>query len=191
MECVDIFLTPFPLYLIWYVFDSVGIKTQNMRRIITPLTTMLLVISSSLSLSAQTTLYNNGGLLHANKNALLHIDAEIENKTTSTLENDGVIEITSNFTNDSTAIFTIGSDGSSTERAVKFIGSGLQFIYGNISDTVNRYFYNLVIDKSGSGSALTLHTNASVKGSLVFGSSTSGASTYTPMIHWKMTMNCM
>jgi hypothetical protein len=150
---------------------------------------LLPAIFWSTGLIAQQTLYNDGSLIHANRNALIHIDAQLENKDSSTFENDGVIELTSHFTNDSTAKFTTGIDGSSTERAVKFVGGGLQFIYGNMSDTVNHYFYNLVVDKSASGSAVSLHTNTTVKGSLVFGSATSGSATYTPTAASRLTDN--
>lgn len=160
-----------------------------MKKTLTYLLLIMLITLFGSSLMAQQTLYNNGNLIHANKNALIHIDAQLENKDSSTLENDGVIELTSHFTNDSTAKFTIGTDSSSTERAVKFVGPGLQFIYGNMSDTINHYFYNLVVDKAASGSAVALHTNASVKGSLVFGSATSGASTYTPTAASTLTNN--
>ncbi|MCW3127466.1 MAG: lipoprotein [Bacteroidetes bacterium] len=129
---------------------------------------------------AQHEVYNDGGLLHANKNAIIHINGEIENKTGSTTLNDGVIEITGNLTNDSLAIMANGADSTSTERVYKFVGAGKQAIRGNFSDTSSRYLYNVIVDKSTSGSVVEMQTNAFVKGSLIFGSSTTGSATYTP-----------
>ena len=150
-----------------------------MKKIIPSLIIGLLIFCS-LRLSAQKGLFNEGGIIQTYRNSIIHIDGDVQNKNTSIFRNDGVIELIGNFTNDSTAILTTGSDAASTERAFKFIGAGTQFIYGNVSDTTSRYFYNLIIDKSVSGSPVVLGTHADVKGSLVFGSSTKGAPTYSP-----------
>jgi hypothetical protein len=152
------------------------------------LTLSFLLLLSATS-PAQSGLYIDGGLLHANKNGILRIEGELQNKAGSNLLNDGVIEIAGDFTNDSLATLTNGSDASSTERLYKFIGSGTQQLKGNFSDTATRYLYNAVIDKAASGSAILLNTAAYVKGSLVFGSATTGSATYTPTTTSTLTNN--
>lgn len=138
------------------------------------------LLLQAISMNAQTVLYNDGGLLSAGKGAVIHVEGDIQNKSTATMKNDGVIQLMGDFTNDPTAILSNGADSTSTERIYKFIGTGTQAIKGNVSDATDRYFYNLLIDKAVSGTAVELQTDATVKGSLVFGSSTSGAATYTP-----------
>lgn len=135
---------------------------------------------SSFCVSAQTALYSDGGAIYTAKDAIIHVEGDIENKDTAILKVDGVVELTGNFTVDNTARLKNGADNTSTERMVKFIGTGTQAIKGDVSDANNRYFYNLVIDKAVSASAVELQGDAIVKGSLVFGSATTGAATYTP-----------
>lgn len=144
------------------------------------LVAMLLSAVFATNSQAQATLYNDGGTLHTDEGAIIYVEGDIQNMNTSTIENDGVIELAGDLTNDSTAQMKNGSNNSSTERAYKFIGTGTQAIIGNLSNTSTRYIHNLIIDKQGSGSAVELQTNTSIKGSLVFGSSTSGADTYSP-----------
>ena len=133
--------------------------------------------------NAQAILYNDGGFLHTDGASILYVDGDIQNKDTAHIENDGVIELSGDLTNDNTAKMVNGSDDASTERAYKFIGGGVQWIYGDVSNDTNRYFYNLVIDKVTSGAHVGLQTDVNVKGSLVFGSSTTGSATYTPTIN--------
>ncbi|MCX6199502.1 MAG: hypothetical protein NTY88_09805 [Bacteroidetes bacterium] len=129
---------------------------------------------------AQANLYNDGGTIHVDKDAILYIEGDLNNKLTSTIENDGVIELLGDLTNDNTAEMKNGSDNSSTERVYKFTGPAIQYINGDLSNAATRYFYNLVIDKANSEEHVALKTNVEVTGSLVFGSGTTGADTYTP-----------
>jgi hypothetical protein len=152
-----------------------------------PLVIIMLMICVAGS-RAQQGLYNAGGLLHTNKNSILHVAGEIQNQAGS-IQNDGVIELTGNFTNDSVAMLVNGADSTSTERAYKFIGAGTQLIKGNISDSAVRYFYNLVIDKAASASAVQLYADSWVKGALVYGSATTGAATYAPTANSTLTNN--
>ena len=139
--------------------------------------------------NAQATLYNDGGTLHTDKSSILYIEGDLQNKNTSTLENDGVIELMGDLTNDNTAQIKNGSDGTSTERAYKFIGTGTQAIKGDFSNSSTRYIHNLIIDKATSATAVELQTATYVNGSLVFGSTTSGADTYTPTVYSSFTNN--
>ena len=138
---------------------------------------------------AQHELFNDGGWLYVSQSGLLHIEGEVENSTSAKIENDGVIEVAGDLTNNAAASFITGSDSTSTERLVKFTGNGTQAIKGSMSDLSQRSFYNLIIDKVSSGSAVELQTNIAVQGSLVFGSATSGASTYTPTVVSVLTSN--
>src|ERR1043165_4229513 len=139
-----------------------------------------LLLLANVSAKAQAILYNDGGTLHTDANSILHIEGDIENRNTSVIENDGTIELVGNLTNDSTAQLTNGSDNTSTERAYKFVGPGTQLISGSFSDITNRYIHNLIIDKQSSGSVVEMQADVHLTGSLVFGSSTSGADTYAP-----------
>lgn len=140
---------------------------------------ILLALVVTSPVKAQVGLYNNGGLLHTDKDAILYIDGNLENADTAKIENDGVIELTGDLTNNNSARMVNGADNSSTERAYKFTGSGTQTIVGDLTDVANRYIYNLIVDKQSSGSYLQLETGTFVNGSLIFGSGTS-ADTYTP-----------
>jgi hypothetical protein len=170
-------------------FIRVQTLTNKIEIMFRTLTLSILMILLSIRANAQHELYNDGGLLHANKNAILYINGEIENKAGASTLNDGVIELTGNITNDSLSTIANGSDATSTERVYKFIGAGKQAIKGNFSDTTSRYLYNIIIDKATSAAAVELQTNAYVKGSLVFGSSTTGAATYTPTSASTLTNN--
>ena len=97
-------------------------------------TALLLSLVFTTQGNAQATLYNDGGTLHTDKSAILFIEGDLLNKNTSTLENDGVIELMGDLTNDSTAHIKNGSDATSTERAYKFIGNGTQAIKGDFSN---------------------------------------------------------
>ncbi len=151
----------------------------------------LLFLASAIILSmacatpshAQTIFYNDGGLFHTDGASLFYVDGDIQNKDTALIENDGVIEVTGDLTNDNTAKMKNGSDDASTERVYKFTGDGVQWIKGDLSNDSNRYIYNLVVDKGVSETHLGLQADVNVKGSLVFGSSTTGSATYTPTIN--------
>lgn len=155
----------------------------------------LIVLASAIILSmalatpsnAQTVLYNDGGFLHTDGASLLFVDGDIQNKDTAHIENDGVIELTGDLSNDITAKMVNGADDASTERAYKFIGPSAQWISGDLSDNSDRYIYNLIIDKANSGAHVGMQTDVNVKGSLVFGSSTVGSATYTPTVNSTLT----
>jgi hypothetical protein len=142
-----------------------------------------------LAMGAQNELYNNGASIYVQKGAIVHVNGEIQNQgATATVQNDGVIELTGDFTNNSSSIYQNGTDATG-ERATKFIGSGTQNIIGDMADATNRYFYNLIVDKSVSGTALVLRGNSYVTGSLVWGSATTGSATYTPTTTSQLTNN--
>lgn len=92
--------------------------------ILTLLAVILLSVLFVTQSKAQTVFYN-GGLLHTDGASLLYVDGDIQNKDTAHIENDGVIELTGNLTNDNTAKMVNGADDASTERVYKFIGTGV------------------------------------------------------------------
>lgn len=149
---------------------------------------LLLTILFTTQCRAQTNLYNDAGKLYTTKGAVLHIEGNLQNKDTATIQNDGVIELTGNLVNDSIARMVNAGDTGLAERAYKFIGTDKQIISGNLSNSANRYIYNLIIDKKASGSVVELQAGAEVKGSLIFGSGT-GAATYTPTQSSTLTNN--
>ncbi len=114
----------------------------------------------------------NGGDLYLQKGALLHVEGSFTNDH-GNVKNDGIIETDGDFENKAGSAFGVGSDNTSTERAVKFTGSGTQAIKGDFTFSP---FYNLVIDKVSYASEVEMQTPVSVTGSLVFGTSTIAAS---------------
>lgn len=152
------------------------------------LAALLLSMIFAMQCNAQAMLYNDGGVLHTDRSSILYIEGDLQNKTTGTIQNDGVIELMGDLTNDSTAQMVNGTDGTSTERAYKFIGTGTQAIKGDLSNASTRYIQNLIVDKATSASAVELQTATYVNGSLVFGSTTS-ADTYTPTVYSSYTNN--
>ncbi|HLP52753.1 MAG TPA: T9SS type A sorting domain-containing protein [Chitinophagales bacterium] len=119
--------------------------------------------------------------------ALLHIQGDLTNTDAGMINNGGVIELKGNF--DNTGAVQFQPMGVGNEKVVKFIGDGTQVIKGDFSSPLTNSFYNLVIDKSTSNSAVELQTNVQIDGSLVFGTATTGASTYTPTLGANYTDN--
>lgn len=113
----------------------------------------------------------NGGDLYLQTGALLHVQGGFTNDH-GTVKNDGIIEVDGDFENRAGAVFTTGNDVTSTERAVKFTGSGTQAIRGDFTFSP---FYNMVIDKVSYASEVVMQTPVSVMGSLIFGTSTTAA----------------
>jgi Secretion system C-terminal sorting domain len=132
---------------------------------------------------AQTAFLNEGGQVYIQKGALLSVQGDFSNQNkgtiTGSVQNDGIIEVSGNFNNAAGSVFTVYNDNTSTDRAVKFIGSGTQTISGSMNTSDSASFYNMVIDKTSSASAVQMSTDIAVAGSLVFGTSTL-TSTYNP-----------
>lgn len=112
--------------------------------------------------------YNNGNDIYIQENSLIEVQGNIVNRTGS-INNDGTIELSGDFQNDSTASFKTHTNSASKERTVKFIGSGTQAIKGDLSNPSSASFYNLVIDKGSETSVVEMQTDVVVNGSLVFG----------------------
>lgn len=143
------------------------------------LTGILLV---SCKLFAQNEFYNKGAEVYIQKGALVHIQGELVNDNSTTngeILNDGIIEVKTDFENKTGAKFKIGTDSTSTDRAVKFIGNGNQKIKGTLNTTGSASFYNLVIDKAVTSDTIEMLTDVTIEGSLVF-NSTNTTSTYNP-----------
>ena len=135
-------------------------------------------------------LYNGGTTIYVQKGALLTVQGTfINGNDTSggTMVNDGILEVQGDFENVGSSSFTY-SDTSSTDRVVKFTGTGLQNIEGSISTSGSASFYNLVVDKGNSTDLLAMQTQVTIDGSLVFGTAT-GTSTYTPSTEYTTTHN--
>ena len=135
-----------------------------------------------LSSSARSaTLWNQGTAIYVQHAALVSVKGDFINQnstTTGSVYNDGVMELTGNFDNDSGAVFTTGTNNSSTDRAVKFIGSSKQVITGAMSGSQSS-FYNLVIDQAAASDTVEMQTPVAVQGSIVFGTANT-TSTYNP-----------
>lgn len=127
---------------------------------------------------AQDVLFNKGDDLYLQEHSLLEIQGNFVNSSGS-VNNDGTIELSGDLQNGTGAQITTYNNASSKERAIKFIGNGTQAIKGDFSDPAKASFYNLVIDKSSSTSAVEMQTNIAIKGSLVFGSANL-TTTYNP-----------
>lgn len=125
---------------------------------------------------------NTGETIYIEKGAYIKIDGNLVNENldgkTGTIHNDGVIELTGDLENKTGAEFSTNGDNSSTDRAVKFIGSGKQAIKGDLSSD-HASLYNIVVDKANATDIVELQTPVKVNGSLVFGSATTTA-TYNP-----------
>ena len=131
---------------------------------------------------------NDGDGVHVQDGALLHIQGGLTISDSASMYNDGVVELKGDFENTAGSRFQpIG--GSGNEKVVKFIGDSLQAIIGDFNTPSSATFYNLVVDKGTSGSAVQLQTAVRIDGSLVFGTATTGAATYTPTLGASYTNN--
>lgn len=152
-------------------------KTTMFNRMIALLAVLLPFMAS-----AQRDFINEGAEIFIQKGAVLTIDGDFINGNSDSLlgnvKNDGVIEIGGNFENAPGAAFGIFDDNTSTDRAVKFVGSGTQAIKGDMG---SGSFYNLVIDKANATDTVELQTPVKVDGSVIFGSNTTN-STFNPSV---------
>lgn len=132
--------------------------------------------------NAQYELYNKGAAITVQKGALLHVQGTFTNTNGSTngsIKNDGIIEVKGDLVNSAAATFQVSGDNTSTERAIKLVGSGTQTIQGSFNTSGTASIYNLVIDKANASDTVEMQTNVMVEGSLVFGTSTT-TTTYNP-----------
>ncbi len=118
------------------------------------LTFFLLALLPSIGFS-QSAFNNEGGQIYIQKGALVSVQGDFTNQNKGSVigsvQNDGIIEVAGNFSNTSGALFSVYNDNTSTDRAVKFIGSGTQTISGSMNNADSASFYNLVVDKASSG----------------------------------------
>ncbi len=129
---------------------------------------------------AQNAFVNKGSAVYIQQKALMEISGNLVNDSgSSSISNDGTIEISGNFINSPGATFGVYNNNSSTDRVVKFMGSGTQTISGNMSTAGHSSFYNLVIDKATAADSVEMLTGVVVEGSLVFGTANT-TTTYNP-----------
>ncbi len=140
------------------------------------LSLFLITLLPCFAVAQSTAFYNQGSTVYIQKGALLEVQGNFANDS-GAIENDGIIELQGNFQNGSNAGFAVYNDSTSTERAVKFVGTGTQAIIGNMGNNASASFYNLVVDKTSAADQVQMQTNVNVQGSLVFGT-TSFTSTY-------------
>lgn len=155
---------------------------------------LLLLLSLSPAIGFAQTLdanafFNKGADVYIQEGALLHVQGTLTNTDVGSVYNDGIIELKGDIDNTGGLQFQPMYNGGGNEKAVKFVGGGTQYIKGDMGSTLNNSFYNLVIDKSTSGSAVVLQGNTTIEGSLVFGTATTGATTYTPTLGANYTNN--
>ncbi|HWB62712.1 MAG TPA: T9SS type A sorting domain-containing protein [Chitinophagales bacterium] len=122
----------------------------------------------------QSEFYNTGSGVYIQQGALVHVQGTVTNDNNSlgandTFTNNGILEIDGDLNNIDGAKFQYDNSTSSTDRAVKFTGTGIQHIYGSLNSS-SAYLYNLVLDQSTSASIVKLEADVTVKGSLVFNS---------------------
>jgi hypothetical protein len=125
---------------------------------------------------------NQGSSVYLQQSALMEVQGDFVNTTDSTnglVKNDGIIELSGNFENDSGALFQVGTNSASTDRAVKFIGAGTQTITGSLSAQGSSSFYNMVIDQAAASDTVEMQTPLVVEGSVAFGTA-SVTTTYNP-----------
>ena len=131
---------------------------------------------------AQYEFNNMGADVYIQKGGLIHVQGNFindNNTTNGAVKNDGIIEVKGNFENKTNATFQIHTDNTSTDRAVKLVGSGTQLIKGSIGTSGTASFYNLIIDKAAASDTVEMQVDAVVDGSLVFATSTT-TTTYNP-----------
>ncbi len=141
---------------------------------------IFILILSPCFIRGQSAFINKGIDVYIQQQALVEVQGDFINDTTiGSINNDGTIEITGNFNNVNGAKFGVYNNASSTERVVKFTGSGKQLIQGAISAANQASFYNLVVDQSSSSDTVEMQAGVVIQGSLVFGSANLTA-TYNP-----------
>ena len=140
----------------------------------------LLIFLLPLCCLAQNEFYNTGATISVQKGALLHVQGSVTNApdavygSTGVFTNDGILELDGDFNCASGTTFQPDLSSSSTDRAVKFTGSGTQ----NISGSGTPSFYNLVIDKQSATDTVKMQTNVIISGSLLFNTTNTFSSLY-------------
>ena len=141
---------------------------------------------------SQNELYNAGALIYLQPNALVHVQGTFTNTKAGTFQSDGILEIKGNLINDSSTFAVVSfpsgtlSSSNTSNRVVKFVGTGAQYIQGQFNTSGTQSLYNVVIDKGNSTDAVIMKsgTPVTIDGSLIFGQNSGGSpitnSTYYP-----------
>ncbi|MDB5283053.1 MAG: hypothetical protein JWO06_2128 [Bacteroidota bacterium] len=144
---------------------------------------VIILLSAPLFNYGQDGFYNKGSDIYIQKEALMAVQGDFVNSlngVTGSVQNDGTIELTGNFINNSGAKFGVYNNSASKDRVVKFVGSGTQLIKGSMSTAGHSSFYNLLIDKVYASDTVEMQTPVVVEGSLIFGSANT-STTYNPI----------
>jgi len=117
--------------------------------------------------------------VYIQKGALLHVQGTVTNAVdtggaTGAFTNNGILELDGDFNSASGTIFQADLGVASTDRAVKFTGTGTQYIKGTGTAT----FYNLVLDKQSASDTVKMQTPVSITGSLLFNTANTYSSLY-------------
>ncbi|MFN8276635.1 MAG: T9SS type A sorting domain-containing protein [Chitinophagales bacterium] len=153
---------------------------MTLRFLIT--TSLCLLIKTAFSQAADL-FYNQGDLVFIQSGALLHVQGGLTNKNfgsgSKSITNNGIIEVEGNVNLESSTTYT---DGGSGERVLRLIGGST--MPGSSTDqtifTGNNPIHNLVIDReTNANEGVRLLSDVEVKGSLVWGSKTTGSATFT------------
>jgi hypothetical protein len=128
---------------------------------------------------SQNEFYNTGATVCVQQGALLHVQGTLNNNTdvnnsTGVFINNGIIELDGDFSSATGTTFQTDPGINSTDRVVKFTGSGAQHIKGAAAT-----FYNLVLDKQSASDVVMMQTPVTVTGSLVFNSATTYPALYS------------
>lgn len=145
---------------------------------------ILLLLLAPLLSFGQSAFLNKGGAVYIQQSALVTIKGDLDNEnngSTGSVQNDGILELSGNFKNGNGAQFTYNTNTNSTDRAVKFIGSGKQTISGSMSTAGTSSFYNLVVDQEAASDTVEMDIPLVLQGSLVFGTANI-TSTYNPTV---------
>ncbi len=123
---------------------------------------------------SQNEFYNKGAEVTIQAGALLHVQGTFTNDNGTTngdIENDGTLEVKGDF--DNKANTTFKSSGFSSDAVVKFVGSGTQHIKGSMNTVGTSSFFNMIVDQVSAADTVEMQTDATVEGSLMFGSNQS------------------
>jgi hypothetical protein len=123
---------------------------------------------------AQNEFYNKGQAITIQPGALVYVQGTLTNTSTGKINCDGTVEIEGDIINDATSNFGVYSSGSDN-RALKFVGSGVQHISANLNTPGAQSLYNVVIDQKSASSVVQMNGDLAIEGSLIFGHNTNTA----------------
>lgn len=138
-------------------------------------------------LSAQNELYNAGALIYMQPDALVHVQGTFTNTNSGTFQSDGILEVKGDLVNNGSTFEVASlpsgvlSSSNTSNRVVKFVGTGNQYIKGQFNTSGTQSLYNVVIDKGNANDAVVMDsgTSVTIDGSLIFGQTIGGITPLT------------